>query len=641
MKEVKPIYEFGDFQLNVEEKQLRRLNGELISLPPKTFELLAFLVKNNHRLLTKAELLDKVWVGSFVEEGNLKINIHALRKILDLNGDSLIETVPKHGYRFTGEVKKIELVLESEPAAQQILRSTAIELDSAKSINPALPSNFKGQPLWLLGAGILLFGLLWGLYSLWKPERNQSPQKANTIFKSTKTIAVLPFRNLTKQSQDEFLGIGLADSLITKLGSVSRISVRPTSAVLPFNESTTPQTISEKLQVENILEGTIQRIGKRLKISVQLVQMPNNQVLWANSFEADESDLLKLQDSISAQIVKSLEVNLNQAERNLFARNETSSDDAYQLYLKGRYYWNKRSKIDLGKSIEFFQAAVKADENFALAHAALAEAFQLYAEYGGMNPAEAFEKSRKASKRALEINPNLAEAHNSLAYTLAFYDWNWTEAEKEFQTAIELNPNYPTARQWYGEYLIIFGRFEESLNQIQQAQQLDPTSIIISSNLAATFYLSRRYDECLEQASQVIQQDDRFGYGYAYLWICYEKKNDIPKAFEILQKGDSLFLPKEIVAGQKLAFEKGGWPEVWKFKEEFFDALPLNPFINNFSRAFTSLRAGNTEKAFDWLEKSYQARERWFVNLKYDPQWDNIRSDPRFAEFIKKANLQP
>ncbi len=623
MNDKKPIYEFADFQLNVAEKQFRRVNGELIPLTPKTFELLTVLVENSNRLLTKQELLDKVWADSFVEEGNLKLNIHALRKIL---GENLIETVPRHGYRFIGEIRKIE----TDEKAEQVANPTA-------SIPPKRPN------ILFLIAPILILGLIsFGIYYFWKPAKPQQTIKTTPpIFKPNKTMAVLPFKNLTKDKRDEFLGIGLADALITKLGSVTRISVRPTSAVLPFSDSTSPQTISEKLQVENILEGSIQRIGNRLKISVQMVQMPNNQVLWANSFEADEGDLLKIQDSISAQIVKSLEINLNQEEQNLFARNATESEEAYQLYLKGRFHWNKRTKEDLGKSIEFLQNAVKKDEKFALAFAGLAEAYQLFAEYGGMNSAEVFEKARQSANKALEINPNLAEAHNSLAYTLAFYDWNWTEGEKEFQKAIELNPNYPTARQWYGEFLLVFGRFEESLAQLQEAQQLDPTSLIISSDLAAFYYTARRYDECLEQAAKTLRQNDKFSYAYAFQWLCYEGKKDIPKAFETLQKGDYLLFPKEIVEGQQSVFEKDGWQGVWKYKEDFFDKFPSNQFVNNFTRAFISLRAGNTDKSFEWLEKSFQNRERWFVNLKFDPQWDKIRNDPRFNELVRKANLNP
>jgi tetratricopeptide (TPR) repeat protein len=265
----------------------------------------------------------------------------------------------------------------------------------------------------------------------------------------------------------------------------------------------------------------------------------------------------------------------------------------------------------------------------------------LYGEYGGMNPAEAFEKSRERAQKALKINPDLAEAHNSLAYTLAFYDWDWTAAEREFLRAIELNPNYPTARQWYSEYLLVFGRFDESLSQIHQAQQLDPTSLIISSDYSGHLYLAKRYDECIEQAEKTLRQEEKFAYAYAFQWLCYEGKNDLARAFETLQKGDAIMFPKEIVVEQQRAYERGGWPEVWKYKDEFFEKFPPNQFVNNFTRAFTAMRAGKTEKAFEWLEKSYRARERWFVNLKFDPQWNALRFDPRFAELVRKANLNP
>lgn len=655
MSEPKPIYEFGEFRLNVEEKQLRRLSGEIVALSPKTFELLTCLVENHGHLLSKNELLDKVWTDSFVEEGNLKLNIHALRQILP---KTFIETVPKHGYRFAGEVKELNQInFNQNISAQNIsVQQTAVPTvidgqsvinqqtivlteEAAKTVAASLNKQVRKQTFIYSALALIFIGLI-GLsaYYFWKtPEAETSRVKTIAEFPS-RSMAVLPFKNLTKDKQDEFLSIGLADSLITKLGSINRISVRPTSAVLPFDENTAPQMISEKLQVEIVLEGTIQRIGKRLKISAQLVQMPDNRILWANGFEENESDLLKIQDLISEQIVRSLEINLDQEERSLFARHETASYEAYQLYLKGRYHWNKRTKEDLAQSIEFLQKSVETDANFALAHAALAEAFQLYAEYGGMNPAEAFEKSRQSALKTLELAPHSAEARNSLAYTLAFYDWNWAEAEREFQKALELNPNYPTARQWYGEYFIVFGKFAEAEEQMLQAQQLDPTSQIIDGDLASLYYISRQFDRCLEHTAKTLRQDEKSPYANAFRWLCYEAKGDIPKAFEALQKGDAFLFPEEFVKGQQTAFEKYGWQGVWKFKEDFFDTLPTNQFINNYTRAFISLRAGNPEKAFEWLEKSYQNRERWFVNLKHDPQFESLRNDPRFAELLAKIN---
>lgn len=656
VSELKPIYEFGEFQLNVEEKQLRRLNGEIVPLSPKAFELLVCLVENHGHLLTKNEILDKVWADAFVEEGNLKLNIHALRQILP---KEFIETVPKHGYRFAGEVKNLNQInFQQNISAQNIsVQQTAVPMvvdgqsvinqqtivlteEAAKTVAASLNKQVRKQTFIYSAFALIFFGLIgFSAYYFRKTPETETP-RVKTIFEfPSRSVAVLPFRNLTKDKQDEFLSIGLADSLITKLGSVNRISVRPTSAVLPFGENISSQTVSEKLQVEVVLEGTIQRNGKRLKISAQLVQMPNNRILWANGFEENESDLLKMQELISEQIVKSLEVNLDQEERSLLARNETASYEAYQFYLKGRFHWHKRTREDLAKSIEFLQKSIQTDAGFALAHAALAEAFQLYAEYGGMTAAEAFEKSRQAALKTLELNPHSAEAHNSLAYTLAFYDWNWAEAERKFQKALELNPNYPTARQWYAEYFIVFGKFAEAESEMLQAQQLDPTSQIVAGDLASLFYMSRQFDKCLDHTANALRQDEKSAYANAFRWLCFEAKNDIPNAFEALQKGDAFLYPEEIIKGQQTAFEKNGWQGVWKYKEEFFDKLPPNQFFNNYTRAFTALRAGNVEKTFEHLEKSYQNRERWFVNLKHDPQFESLRKDARFAVLVRQANL--
>jgi tetratricopeptide (TPR) repeat protein len=258
-----------------------------------------------------------------------------------------------------------------------------------------------------------------------------------------------------------------------------------------------------------------------------------------------------------------------------------------------------------------------------------------------MNAAEAFEKSRQSAKKAIEINPNAAEAHNSLGYTLAFYDWNWTEAEKEFRKAISLNPNYPTARQWFGEYLLVFGRFAETEEEILRAPKLDPTSQIIASDLAGVYYISKEFDKCLEYTAKTLQKDEKSAYGNAFRWLCFEAKGDLPNAFEALQKGDKFLYPPEIIKGPQNANETGGWQGGWKYKEEFFDRFPTNQFLNNYTRAFVSLRAGNKDKAFEWLEKSFQNHERWFVNLKFDPQFESLRNDPRFAELVRKANMEP
>jgi TolB-like protein/DNA-binding winged helix-turn-helix (wHTH) protein/Tfp pilus assembly protein PilF len=613
MKEKKPIYEFGNFQLNVEEKQFRRLNGELISLPPKTFELLAFLIENSNRLLTKQEILDNVWSDSFVEEGNLKLNIHALRKILP---DDFIETVPKHGYRFTGEVKII-----TDDSADNLIK----------------PSPPKRQKLWIFGAIILLAGLLvGGFYWFWKD--NQSAEK--TSISITQTIAVLPFRNLTKDETQ--LSLTLTDALITKLAGLKGLTVRPTSSVLSFAENTpNPNIVKEKLKVENYLEGTIQKSENRLRISVQLVKTSDGSIIWAGNFDEAETDLLKLQDAISDQIISALRFKISPQDAEILAKRGTSNDEAFRLYLQGRFFWNKRNVESLKKSIGFYEQALAQDAAYAMAYVGLADSYQLLGEYGGMPNNEAFSKSRAAAQKALELNPNLGEAHCSLGYTQAFYDWNWTEAEKSFRRALELSPNYATAHQWYGEYLLAVGKTNESLAELKRAQELDPLSLIIAADIAGYFYTTRQFEKAIEQSLKVREMDKNFLYAYIFLWISHEQNGNIEEAAKAMFEAESITLPPEIVRQGQEVFQKNGWKALWQIKYAQTTQPPLNQYFSNFQRAVAALRIDNTDATFEWLNKSYEARERWFVNLKFDPQWDKIRDDKRFNELVRKANLIP
>lgn len=617
MKEKKPIFKFGDFQLNVEEKQFHRLNGELIPLMPKTFELLAFLVENNNRLLTKQEILDKVWSDSFVEEGNLKLNIHTLRKILP---ESFIETVPKHGYRFTGEVQKIEAVDKSETGADLIK-----------------PAVSKNQKMWIFGGLFLLIGLLAsGIYLFWKPNQI-SNKNASSV---SQTIAVLPFRNTAKDQEQ--LSIILTDALITKLAGLKGLTVRPTSSVLIFAEDhPTPNIVQEKLKVESYLEGTIQKAENRLRISVQLVKTADGSIIWAGNFNEAETDLLKLQDAISDQVVSALRFKISPQEQETLAKRGTENDEAFRFYLQGRYFWNKRNIEGLKKSIGFYEKALEKDAAYAMAYVGLADSYQILGEYNGMLPQEAFGKARAAAQKALEINPNLGEAHCSLGYTQAFYDWNWEEAGNSFKRAVEISPNYPTARQWYGEYLLAVGRSNEALSELTKAQELDPLSLIIATDIAAYYYTIREFDKSIEQSLKVKEMDENFFFAYVFLWISYEQKGMMEEAAKNLLKVDSLYLPPELVQQSQAAYQKDGWKGLWQTKYNQTIQTPTNQFFNDYQRAVAAYRVDDIEATFQWLKKSGESKNRWFVNLKYDPEWDSIRNDPRFNELIRKANLIP
>jgi DNA-binding winged helix-turn-helix (wHTH) protein/TolB-like protein/Flp pilus assembly protein TadD len=627
MSSERKIYEFDGFRLDVDDKMLWR-GKEKISLPLKAIEMLTLLIENRGRTVTKEEILETLWQDTFVDENNLAVTVSSLRKAFgeSKNENRFIETVPRRGYRFVAEIKenKGSLILE---------KRTVTEITLEKDETPKLLTAKRKSYLPFLA--ILTILLIVGGIFWW---RNYA--KENTNISPPQTIAVLPFRHLAKDQEE--LSLTLTDALITKLAGLKGLTVRPTSSVLIFAENTPDsQIIKEKLKVENYLEGTIQKADNRLRISVQLVKTSDGSIIWAGSFNEAETDLLKLQDAISDQVVSALRFKISPQEQEILAKRETSNDEAFRLYLQGRFFWNKRNLESLKKSIGFYEQSLGKDAAYAMAYVGLADSYQLLGEYNGMPIKEAFEKARAAAQKAMELNPNLGEAHCSLAYTQAFYDWNWTEAEKSFKKAIELSPNYATAHQWYGEYLLAVGKTNDSLAELNKAQELDPLSLIIATDIAGYYYTTRQFDKAIEHSLKAIEADKNFLYAYIFLWVSQEQKGSIDEAAKSLFQNESLILPPTLVQQGQTAYRKDGWKGFWQLKYSQATEPPLNQYFSNFQRAVAALRIDNTEAVFEWLTKSYEAKERWFVNLKFDPQWDKVRNDARFNKLVRKANLIP
>lgn len=625
-------YEFDEFRLDVDDKTLWR-GQEKVSLPLKAIEMLTLLIENRGRTVTKDEILEKLWQDTYVDENNLAVTISALRKAFGERKDEnrFIETVPRRGYRFVADVNETKgnLILEKRTVTEITLKETE------EPKNRIVRRNRNFAILGIL-AVVLIGGLV---YWFWKTP-TQTPEK--TTVAASQTIAVLPLRNLSPTKDQEQLSLTLTDALITKLAGLKGLTVRPTSSILVFIENPpTPQIVQEKLKVESYLEGTIQKVENRLRISVQLVKTADGSIIWAGNFNEAETDLLKLQDAISDQIISSLRFKISPQEQEILAKRGTDNDEAFRFYLQGRYFWNKRSIESLKKSIGFYEQALGKDASYAMAYVGLADSYQLLGEYNGMPIKEAFDKSRSAAQKALEINPNLGEAHCSLGYAQAFYDWNWEEAEKSFKRALDLSPNYATAHQWYGEYLLAVGKSNESLTEIKKAQELDPLSLIIAADIAAYYYTTRQFDKSIEQSLKVKEMDKTFLYAYVFLWISYEQKGMLEESAKTLLEIDSLFVLPEMALETKTAYEKDGWKGFWQARYKQSIQPPTNQFFSHYQRAISALRIDDTEATFQWLEKAGENRERWFVNLKYDPEWDKIRNDARFNEFIRKANLIP
>ncbi len=634
------IYHFEEFRLIPDERLLLR-DGEAISLPPKVFDTLLLLVENVDHLLEKDQFLDHIWPDSFVEEATLARAISTLRKALgDEEDHRLIETVPKSGYRF---VAQVVLGSESEPLvsleAELQIPETADGTSETESVRrtvsgnesaPARQFSIWSRPVLLLIFSFVVLGGI-SLLSSWNWDQKRSDDIGS--------IAVLPFQEIGDVGHDDLLEFGLTDSLITSLSNLKRVAVRPTSAVSEYSGQQ-PDSVDagRKLEVDAVVEGSIQRSRGRVRVNVQLISTADGSSLWAEQFETSAADVFTVQDSITQQVVRALALRLGGDSRFLISRGTSENADANRFYLTGRYHWNKRTVADLAKGIEYYEKALEIDPDYALAYSGIADCYQLLAEYLAVFPKEAFPQAKEAAIKALEIDNRLAEAHTSLAYTLAFYDWTSDQAEDEFKRAIELDPNYATAHQWYAELLAAKGRFGEAESEFEKALQLDPTSLIIQSDVASFLYLTRRNDEAIKEARKIVDLDPGFAYAYVVLWLALDKEGLKEEAAKAFITATELFGEKPEANELRTVLERNGIVAMWRRRLRQIDTPTRRKSFSAVWRAMFHLRIGEKQKAIDWFETAYERRERWVVNLKHSPDVDALRDEPRFKALLSEID---
>ena len=456
-----------------------------------------------------------------------------------------------------------------------------------------------------------------------------------------KSIAVLPFEDLSAEQTEKYLGVSLADALAKQFGSLKQITVRPTLTVLKYADSRQDaQKIGRELQVDAVLDGRIQRVGERLRVSVQLIRTSDNATIWTENFDDKFTNFFAVQDSISRKVVSSLAVQMDERERRRFDRRGTENAEAYQDYLRGRYFWNKRTAGDLQKAIGHFEQAIQKDPNFALAFTGLADCYILLAEYGAATPHEGFPKAKAASRKALEIDDQLAEAHTALAYTQTFYDWDWAGAEQSFKRALELNPNYATAHQWYAEYLIVFGRFDESRAHFERALEIEPVSPIILTDLAALYHVERDFEKQIEHSKKVIEIDPNFAYGYFFLAMGYERKGMNAEAVVAYAKMMTLFgEPTDCIEEVKEAFKQNGIKGFWKKRLEQIENRPHLKNYQVYAKALVQIRLDDREGTLESINQAIQRRDRWNINAKYELLLEPLRDDPRFQDLLRRMGF--
>ena len=585
------VYKFGPFLLDQSERVL--LHGkEQVSLTPKVFDTLVVLVENAGRLVTKEKLLEAVWPETFVEEANLSVNIASLRKALGKDGgkQQYIETISKRGYRFanvvTEERKSTESVVRREPAA--------------------MPADVPSQP---------------------------SPQDTNSL-------AVLPFENLCAQADFDYLSDGLTESIINGLSHLQNLRVSSRNSVFRYKpiRGFDPQEIGQQLGVNSVVIGRILQLDKRLIISTELVDVANGWQMWGEQYHRSPSDILTIQEEISAAICSRLKARLTREEKQQLGKYYTQDPEAYHLYLKGRYHWNKYAQHGLKKAIDYFTQAIEVDPTYALAYAGLADSYyrlsNIYA-----STSEAMPKAKAAALKALEIDETLAEAHAALGLVYMSYEWNWPAAEIEFTRAIELKPNYALAHQRLGLFCCLQGRFDRARYEMQFASELDPLSPQLFQAIAAVFFVMRDYDRALVEVQKSLDLNSNYPPALYLLGRVYTSQGRCADAIAIFEKlcaaDDSPIFRGALGYAQALAGQKSKARSTLQILEQ----QSKERYVSGQLKAVIHLGLGDKNRTFACLNDALSNRCEMLTWLKVDPAFDSIRHDLRFTKLLRGVGL--
>ena len=647
------FYRFGDFEVDTDQKILLR-QGKPLPLTPKVFDTLLVLIENSGRIIEKEKLMSRLWPDTFVEEANLTFNIQQLRKALGDNArhPQFIETVARRGYRFIAHVEelpssqiastRIEAAEDELRIASKLGKPSEIEVPGAGKSDRALRAKTAGEmsrtsrwktPLAASAVAVIVIAV-GGLLLLRHRSQAQSQQDAGRVM-----LAVLPFENLTGNTDQDYFSDGLTEEMITELGNLDpgHLGVIARTSVMHYKNNQEPlDQIGRELQVQYVLEGSVRRESDRVRITTKLINVKDQSHVWSREYDRELTHLLSLQGEIAKEVADDIHLTLGDRTRiePVSQTFSTKSPVAYDLYLKGQYYWNKRW---LQQAIEYFQQATAEDPNYARAYAGLADCYALLGGYSGRPQNEFMPQAPTAALRALELDGNLAEAHTALALIVQNYDYDWQTAEKEYRRAIELNPNYATAHHWYAEHLAWRGRFDEALRESEHARQLDPLSLIIAVDNGAILYFSRQYDQAIQKLRAV-----------------KEMEPDFPRihivVFAYIEKG----MYAEALADTKNWLGPGSSPWYWSMQAYTYGRagqqseaqraldklLELNRRQQIDPSALTQayIGMGNKGKAFNLLENAYSQHSA-LTTLKVDPIYDPLRSDPRFQDLLRRVGL--
>jgi DNA-binding winged helix-turn-helix (wHTH) protein/TolB-like protein/lipoprotein NlpI len=614
----RPVYRFGPFLLLPSERMLLR-DSEPIALAGKAFDLLVALVSQPGHLLTKDELLRRVWPGLVVEEVNLSVNMSAIRKALDCAPDAAdwIETVPRQGYRFKAPVE-----VEDVATLKQVRPRGVESPEQPEAPLRAKPDRIGRRQVWLgLGASVVAV-VVW---FTWLAVGRGTPYSA---------VAVLPFA--ADIPANTHLADGIAEETINALTRVAGLRVAPRASAFRFREAD-PLEAGRRLDAAAVVTGSLGHNGERFTLQVELIDLARAAQVWSSRYEVTSAELPSLQSRVIDDLARSLRVREAAGSQAKRSPDPTRNTAAYQAYLQGRFLWNQRSEPALRRAVEHFRRAIDLDPSFALAYAALADCYTTLGYLGYDAPVETFPVARPYALKAIELDPSLSQAYASLAYIRFYFDWDWAGASEAFRRAVELNPNDPVAHQWHAVYLLAAGRPDEGMEEVRAAQRLDPLSLAINTDVGFHHYYSGRYPEAIAQLQSVLGMKSDFGLAHLWLARAYLEVGRLDESLAAAASAEAT-APQWTVFIAQRGYTLGvmGRADEARSVRSEMDRLAGNRFVTAYGTALVYAGLGDREQAFAWLEKAFAERSHWLVWLRLDPRWKTLRSDPRFAGLIER-----
>ena len=616
-------YEFGPYRIDTGERLLHR-GGELIPLPPKVASTLLVLVGNAGRMVDKGDLMKAVWPDTFVEEGALTRNISLLRKTLGDTGEEAvyIETIPRRGYRFIAAVHT--------PGAVE----TGSENHAGTVEPPPSSPRFRARfwAMWIIPASILLLA---GLGVIAKfVVLDGGTRAARPAIESLNTLAVLPFRSVEKDASQDYFAEGMTDALITRLTNLHNLRVVSLSTEGGERRDAAAWTaILRNQSVNRVLTGTIFRSGGRVRINAQLKDPGTRIVHWANSYERDFQDVLALESDVAEAIASEIQVSITAKDRERLRQRRPAEPEALDAYLRGRYFWNRRTEDGLRRAVQYFQQAVAADPTYASAYTGLADSYSLLGSIGtdGMLPTKAMPLAKSAALKALELDPDLAEGHISLAYVKLSYDWDLPGAEREFSRALELNPNSATARHWFSHYFMAAGNMGKASELMREAQQLEPLSPSINIGIGWCLYYSRQYDQAIEQFSSVTESDPSLPLAHQTLGMAYQQKGMFDQAIEEYKRA-AAFSNNSPASVASLASIYAAVGKAAESRRELalLDEMSGTRYVPAFYFATVHYAMGDLAKTFEYGWKAIGERCDYLLYLRVEPRAGKLAGNPEF-----------